>query len=151
LIQRRALAAGIFILACGTPAAAQEAGYRVVSNPFQDDFGFVINTDLRPLVEIAGVRWTRFGMHVKGEREIKPDKEMPVTVELEFFNTNADGVRILVVALLEDADGHPIERLECDRVRASSDRLKESVQKFKISGTVLQTMRRVYLFCEIEQ
>jgi hypothetical protein len=35
-------------------------------------------------------------------------------------------------------------------VSANNDRLKESVQKFKISGAVLNHLRRVYLFCEVE-
>jgi hypothetical protein len=90
-------------------------------------------------------------MHVKGDREINRDKEMPVTVELGFVNTNPEEAKILVIALLEDAYGNTIDRVECSRVNANTDRLKESTQKFKISGVVLESIRRVYLFCEIEQ
>jgi hypothetical protein len=121
-----------------------------MESPFQEDFQFTVNSDLRPMVEIDGVRWTRFGVHVKGDREIQPDKNIPVTVDLGFFNTNQDGVKILVIALFEDVNGNPLERVECDRVGAPSDRLKESTQKFKISGAVLTNLRRVYLFCEVE-
>ena len=142
---------GIVLAASATTAVAQEAGYRSVDNPFQDSFEFVVNSDLQPMVEIAGVRWTRFGLHVKGDREIIREKEMPVTVELAFVNTNSDGVRIQVVALLEDAHGNVLERVECTRFSANNDRLKESIQKFKIPGTILESMSRVYLFCEIEQ
>jgi hypothetical protein len=142
---------GILLAALATTAAAQEAGYRAVENPYQDGFEFVVNTDLQPMVEIAGVRWTRFGLHVKGDREIDREREMPVTVELGFVNTNPDGVRIQVIALLEDANGNILERVECNRFGANNDRLKESIQKFKISGAVLETMSSVYLFCEIEK
>jgi hypothetical protein len=51
----------------------------------------------------------------------------------------------------EDANGNILERVECNRFGANNDRLKESIQKFKISGAVLETMSSVYLFCEIEK
>jgi hypothetical protein len=103
------------------------------------------------MVEVEGVRWTRFGIFVKGDREIDPEKEIPVTVELGFVNTNPDAVKVLVIALFEDANGVTLDRLECAKVKASNDRLKESVQKYRISGAVLRATRRVYLFCEIER
>jgi hypothetical protein len=142
---------GAVLAALAATAAAQEVDYRSAENPFQDGFEFVVNSDLRPMVEIEGVRWTRFGLHVKGDKEIVRDKEMPVTLELGFINTNPDSARIMVVVLLEDGHGNILERVECDRFSANTDRLKESIQKFKISGAVLESMSSVYLFCEIEQ
>ena len=150
MIQRTVLVTLIVICAVAATAAAQEGEYRVVESPFQEDFEFTVNTDLRPMVEVAGVRWTRFGVHLKGDREIDPEKTNPITVELGFVNTNPDGVKVLVIALFEDVNGNPLERVECTKVSANNDRLKESIQKFKISGMVLETMRRVYLFCEVE-
>jgi hypothetical protein len=132
-------------------AVAQGDEYRAVESPFQEDFQFRINSDIRPMVEVDGVRWTRFGVHVKGDREIQPDKNIPVTVELGFVNTNPGGAKILVIALFEDVNGNPLERVECERVGANSNRLKESTQKFKISGAVLNNLQRVYLFCEVER
>ena len=151
MIRPTAIVIGIVIVASAATATAQGAGYRAVENPFQDGFEFEVNSDLQPAVEIAGVRWTRFGLHVKGDREIVRDKEMPVSVELAFVNTNPDGVRIQVIALLEDAHGNVLERVECTRFSATSDRLKESIQKFKIPGAILESTSRVYLFCEVEQ
>ena len=72
------------------------------------------------------------------------------TVELGFINTNPDGVTILVIALLEDEHGNILHRVECPKFNAASDRPKESSEKFRISGRILETMRRVYLFCEVE-
>ena len=149
--QRTVLFVGIVIVAMTATAAAQDAGYRAVDSPFQDGFEFAINTDLQPMVEVAGVRWTRFGIHVKGGREIDPLKDTPVTVELGFVNTNSESVKVLVIALFEDQNGVTLDRLECARVKANNDRLKESVQKYRISGAVLQATRRVYLFCEVER
>ena len=151
MIQRTALFMGMVIVAVVATATAQDAGYRAVDNPFQDSFEFAVNTDLRPMVEVAGVRWTRFGINVKGDREIDPEKETPVTVELGFVNTNSESVKVLVIALFEDDNGVTLDRLECAKVKVGNDRLKESVQKYRISGAVLQATRRVYLFCEVER
>jgi hypothetical protein len=142
---------GIVISALAMTATAQEAGYRAVGNPFQDGFDFVVNAELQPMVEIAGVRWTRFGITVKGDRDIDIEEDTPVTVELGFVNTNSKSVKVLVIALFEDENGVTLDRLECARVKAGNDRLKESAQKYRISGAVLQATRRVYLFCEVEQ
>jgi hypothetical protein len=150
VIRYTAFLIGCVIAASASVADAQSTEYRVVESPFQEDFEFRVNSDLRPMVEVAGVRWTRFGVHVKGEREIEADKNIPVKVELGFVNTNPNGVKILVIALFEDASGKPLERIECSRVSANNDRLKESSQKFKVSGAVLNATRRVYLFCEVE-
>jgi hypothetical protein len=151
VIRRTALFLGTVIAAMAATATAQDAGYREVDSPFQDGFDYAMNTDLQPMVEVEGVRWTRFGIFVKGDREIDPKKEIPVTVELGFVNTNPDAVKVLVIALFEDANGVTLDRLECAKVKASNDRLKESVQKYRISGAVLRATRRVYLFCEIER
>jgi len=151
VIQRTALVWGVVIAALAAAAAAQEAGYRAEESPFQDGFEYSVNDDLQPMVEVAGVRWTRFGVYVKGEREIDPEKEMPITVELGFVNTNSESIRVLVIALFEDTNGVTLDRLECAKVKVSNDRLKESVQKYKISGAVLQATSRVYLFCEVER
>jgi hypothetical protein len=142
---------GIVIVAMAATATAQDAGYRTVDSPFQDGFEFEVNTDLHPMVEVAGVRWTRFGINTKGDREIDPGKDTPVTVELGFVNTNSESVKVLVIALFEDGNGVTLDRLECAKVKAGNDRLKESVQKYRISGAVLRATRRVYLFCEVEQ
>jgi hypothetical protein len=151
VIQRTALAAVIVIGAAAATATAQGGGIRVVENPFQDDFEYRVGTDLEPMVEIAGVRWTRFGIHVKGDGDIDPSKSVPVTVELDFVNTNPEGVKVLFIILFEDAVGNPIDRLECDRISVTGDRSKESADKYKVSGAVLEATGRVYLFCEVER
>jgi len=71
-------------------ATAQEGEYRAVDNPFQDDFEYRINTDLRPMVEVDGVRWTRFAIRTKAGQEIAADKNIPITVELEFVSSNQE-------------------------------------------------------------
>jgi hypothetical protein len=131
--------------------AAQDSGYREVESPFQEDFEFAVNSNLQPMVEISGVRWTRFGIFVKGGGEIDPEKEASITVELGFVNTNSESVKVLVIALFEDANGITLDRLECAKVKVGADRLKESTQKYRISGAVLRATSRAYLFCEVER
>ena len=132
-------------------ATAQEVEYRVVDNPFQDDFEYRIDTDLEPNVEVDGVRWTRFAIRIKKGQDIVADKDMPVTVELEFVSSNQTKAKVLVIALFEDSGGGPLDRIECKPVAMSTNRLKESVQKFKLRGSVLEATRRVYLFLEVER
>ncbi len=132
-------------------ATAQEVEYRPVDNPFQEEFEYRIDTDLEPNVEVDGVRWTRFAIHIKDGQEIVADKDIPVTIELEFVSSNREKVKVLVIALLEDSGGGPLDRVECKPVATSTNRLKESVQKFKLRGSVLEATRRVYLFLEVER
>ena len=132
-------------------ALAQSPDYRIVSSPFQEDLDYQIGTDLRPRVEIDGVRWTRFAIQPKEGKEIVAGKEMPITVELEFANQTSNGARLLVIVLFEDESGNPLDRIECKPVKTGGDRLKESIQKFKIEGNVLLRTRKVYLFCEVER
>jgi hypothetical protein len=149
VIRHSALIAGI-VFVVTSAATAQEGAYRAVDSPFQDGFQFEVNSTIEPMVEVAGVRWTRFGLQIKGGREIDPDKEMPVIVELSLVNTNPESVRVLVIALLEDSAGNLLHRVECSRFGANADRLKEETQRFKIPGQALQSVSQVYLFCEIE-
>ena len=132
-------------------ATAQEVEYRAVDSPFQEDFEYRIDTDLEPNVEVDGVRWTRFAVRIKKGQEIVADKDMPVTVELEFVSSNQTKAKVLVIALFEDSGAGPFDRIECKPVAMSTNRLKESVQKFKLRGSVLEATRRVYLFLEVER
>ena len=151
MIQRKTLFMSMMITAMAATASGQDAGYRAVESPFQESYEFTLNTKLQPMVEVAGVRWTQFGIFVKGDGEIDPEKDTPVTVELGFVNTGSVSVKVLVIALFEDNNGVTLDRLECAKVKAGNDRLKESVQKYRISGAVLRATRRVYLFCEVER
>ena len=151
MIQRKTLFMSMMITAMAATATAQDAGYRAVESPFQESYEFTLNTNLQPMVEVAGVRWTRFGIFVKGDGEIDPEKDTPVTVELGFVNTGSESVKVLVIALFEDENGVTLNRLECAKVKAGSDRLKELVQKYRVPGAVLRATQRVYLFCEIER
>jgi hypothetical protein len=136
-------------LATGT-AVAQNADYAAATNPFQDDFEYEIGTDLRPLVSVDGVRWVRFAIRPKTDREYDPGKQVPIVVEIDILN-NGDNADVLLIVLFEDENGNSLDRLELDPIGVGRGRLREDVQKHKITGSVLEATRKLYLFFEVSR
>ena len=132
------------------PAVAQDADYTAVANPFQEDFEYEIGTDLRPLVAVDGVRWIRFAIRPKSDREYDPSKEVPLVVEVDVLN-NRDSANVLLIVLFEDEYGNALDRLELDTIKAGRGRLREELQKHKVTGSVLEATRRLYLFFEVSR
>lgn len=148
---RKIVIAVTWVLVFSGMAAAQEPEFTQAESPFQDEFEYRVDTDLRPRVEVDGVRWVRFGVHAKEGQEIVADEEIPVTVEVDVVNQSPDTARVLVIVLFEDAEGAPLDRIECKQFKVSGERGKDSVQKFKLAGRVLLDTRKVYLYCEVER
>jgi hypothetical protein len=119
-----------------------------VNSPFQQEFDYTIDSELRPLVEVDGVRWIRFSVKSRDGREIVADKPNPVQVEFDLLggSENAD---VQLIILFEDEYGNALERLTCDSVKADRDRLREISQKHKVPGLVLQSTHKVYLYFEV--
>lgn len=149
--RKKLLVAVVLVWGLAGVATAQEGEYRSVDNPFQGEFDFTVNTNIQPLIEVDGVQWRRFGLHIKAGREIEAGKDVPVTVENDLLNTTDNGTKVKVIVLLEDAAGTPLDRIECNTVSVGGGRLKESVQKFKLHGAVLEATRKIYLFYEIQR
>lgn len=144
-------AAGLLALfGLAGPAAAQDAGYTQVESPFQEDFEFRVGSELRPRVEVDGVRWMRFSIRPKSDREYERSKAVPVTVEVDLDN-KGDSADVLLIVLFEDENGTSLDRLELDGIKAGRDRLREVVQKHKVTASVLEDTRRVYLFFEVSR
>lgn len=142
---------GVLVMAAvAAVATAQEGSFRLVSNPFQDGFEYRVGEDLQPAVDIEGVRWTLLHVAPKGERNIDAERNVAIVADLEFENTRDRSVTALVVLLLEDEEGAPLERLECDTFHIAGKGVKGERQRFKVSGQVLLATRSVYLFCELE-
>jgi hypothetical protein len=129
-------------------AAAQGTDYRAATSPFQQEFEYTVDSELRPMVEVDGVRWIRFAVVTREGREIVPDKPNPVQVEFDLLggSENAD---VQLIILFEDEYGNALERLTCDPVKADRDRLREISQKHKVPGLVLQSTHKVYLYFEV--
>jgi hypothetical protein len=150
-MRRATILAAVLVMGGIQYAQAQAAAYRVVENPFQEEYDYQINTELDPLVEVDGVRLTRFAILVKGDGEIDEEKSTSLTVEFGLRNTTSESARVFVIALLEDGDGDALDRLECTPVSVGKERLKETTQKFKLPGFVLVSTEKIYLFVEIER
>lgn len=144
-------AAALAVWMCAVaPAAAQNADYTPVMSPFQEDFEYQVETDLRPRVDVEGVRWIRFSIRPRNDREYEPDQAVPITVEVDLLNTG-DSASVLLIILFEDENGASLDRLELDGIKAGRDRLREVAQKHKVVASVLENTRRVYLFFEVSR
>jgi hypothetical protein len=130
------------------PAVAQDREYVPVASPYQEDFAYRIGTDLQPRVEVDGVRWIRLNIQPKHDRQYERTKPAPITVEVDLLN-NGDNADVLVIVLFEDENGASLDRLELDVIKAGQDRLREVVQKHKITASVLEDTRRLYVFFEV--
>ncbi len=152
MVMQRAVIVGLLTLAgVSAPAVAQNRDFRVVDNPFQGEFEYRVNHEMEPLVEIDGVRWSRFAVLLRGDRALDPERENPVTIELDFQNTTSEKARMQVVILFEDADGNPLVRVNYSPFKIGGKRFLATDQKFKIAGPVLTETAKVYLFCEVQR
>jgi hypothetical protein len=128
---------------------AQEEEWRVVENPYQEDLAYSVGETFSPGVELDGLRWRSFRIAAAEGEIITAGEDVSTEVFLEFENRGRKGVRVLVILLLEDEDGTPLERIEARTFKVAGNRLKERVESVTISGDVLRATRRVYAFCEI--
>jgi hypothetical protein len=132
-------------------AVAQEEGFRVVENPFQEEYAYRVNYDLDLGVEVDGVRISRFAVNLRRDRPVDPERDNPATIEFDLHNTNPRKVKLQLVILFEDADGNPLLRVNYSPVKLGSKRFLEARQKYEISGPVVSATRKVYLFCEVQR
>ncbi len=58
---------------------------------------------------------------------------------VEFENRRAKSARILVILLLEDENGSPLDRIEIATFKLASGRLKEKNETVKLSGRESQS------------
>jgi hypothetical protein len=137
-------------MAAGVLAVAQEPTYSAKENPYQAEFGYQVNEELAPQVNINGLLWHSVRVEPKDPQSLPEDDDVPTTVHLELENSSEDAVRATVVLLLEDEFGNALDRIECKSVRLGRNDAKTFKQKFKISGRTLQLTRKLYLFCELE-
>lgn len=142
----------VLLLVAAVPIASQDTEFEQVANPFQDGYSYDIGDELAPNVEIDGVRWRSVRIATKGDRDIEPDKNVSITVDLEFENLRDDAANILVIVLLEDDLGNGLERLRCDPpFKLAPGSLKQPQFKFKVAGRNLLGTRNLYLFCELQE
>jgi hypothetical protein len=144
----RAIVAAL-ALAVAVPVAAQSIEWRVVDNPYQEDVNYAVGDRFEPGVAVRDIRWRSFTIAAPDRDPFAGGQTVDVEVIVEVENRRTDGVRILIILLLEDGDGNPLDRIEIPAFKVPGSRLKDRRQIAALPTTVIEATRRVYLFFEV--
>jgi len=143
------IAAVVSVVAISTHAAAQSADWRVVENPYQEDIEYSLGSTFTPRVEIEGVRWRSFTIEAPDRESLIDGEDAEAEVTMEFENRSDTSAKVLVILLLEDGDGNPLDRIEARQFKLASGRLKERKETVKLPAANLKAVERVYVFFEV--
>lgn len=140
----------VCVLVLGSSAAAaQTVEWRLVDNPYQEDVAYSIGDVYNPGVEVGGVRWHSFSIAAPDPDELRGGGNVPTEVALRFENRQPKSAKVLVILLLEDSDGAPLERVEIRRFKVPASRMKDRVEDIALPARVFESAERVYLFFEV--
>jgi hypothetical protein len=142
------LAVGAAFLATAGVVAAQE--YAASPNPYQGEFAYTVDSELKPLVEVEGVRWPTLRVAPKSPNDVRSGQSVAVNIAYDLENVRDQGAKVVIVVLFEDAQGNSLDRVECDPVQVASGSVKSFRQKAKLQGDVLLSTARLYLFLEVQ-
>ncbi len=140
---------GLAMAANAVPAFGQDSEWTAVDNPYQEDVEYSIGDTFNPGVVVEGVRWHSF-IVAAPDRAFASDRvnvSTDLTVQVE--NRGTKSAKVLVILLLEDAEGNPLERIEVRQFKVPSGRLKERTESIVLSTATLNSTERVYLFFEV--
>jgi len=143
------IAAVLTAAVLASPATAQNPEWRKVDNPYQEDVEYAIGATHEPGVEVNDVRWRSFRIETPEEGPFAAGEPVRTEVTVEFENRGEKNARILVILLLEDDAGSPLDRIEVKPFKLASGRLKERKETVELPAEVVGSTRRVYLFFEI--
>ncbi len=144
-----AIAAMITAAVMAAPAMAQNPDWQIVENPYQEDIEYSVGETHTPMVQVEGVRWRSFSIERPDFGLVDDDEIVDTDVILEFENRRDKSVRILVILLLEDENGAPLDRIEAKSFKLAAGRLKERKENAKIQAGNLKAAQKVYLFFEV--
>jgi len=128
---------------------AQSAEWRVVENPYQEDIEYTLGSTFTPRVEVEGVRWRSFTIEAPDGAFLVDGDEAEIEVTIEFENRSNTSAKILVILLLEDADGNPLDRIEARKFKLAAGRLKERKETVRLPAANIKAVERVYVFFEV--
>lgn len=143
------IAALVTAAVMASPSSAQNPDWRVVDNPYQEDIEYTIGTTHEPGVEVDGIRWRSFGIVTPERDPFAGGEPIRADVLVEFENRNSKSAKILVILLLENEDGAPLERIEVGQFKLSGNRLKERKVTAELAPEVVDATRKIYVFCEV--
>lgn len=133
------------------PAAAQDVDWRDVDNPYQEDIEYTIGETHSPRVEVENVRWRSFTIESPDREVFAVGETIETQLTLELENRGGKSAKVLIILLLEDEDGNPLDRIEGRPFKVAAGRLKERKETARFSGETLNSARRAYLFFEVLQ
>ncbi|HUK11989.1 MAG TPA: hypothetical protein VLW17_01705 [Thermoanaerobaculaceae bacterium] len=144
----RVIAAAATILVASAALAQEPTGYAPGENPFQAEYAFGLGRPIQLRVEVLGVRFD--AVTLSALDEVKPGAK--VKCETLFTGTNAGDKKatLTMVLLLEDADGHNLERLTLDSFKVKAGKPYEERQKTQVSGDALAATAKVYVFVRVD-
>jgi hypothetical protein len=130
-------------------ASAQSPTWREVDNPYQEDIVYQLGETYFPQVDVEGVRWQSLAIDVGDGGLIAAEQDVAVEVSVEVENRTASSERVLIILLLEDADGGPLDRIEMKPFKVGGERRKERRESTRLASEDLRATERVYLFFEV--
>lgn len=146
---RTVLAATALMVCVSGTASAQSPTWREVDNPYQEDIVYQLGETYFPQVDVEGVRWQSLAIDVGGGGLIAAEQDVAVEVSVEVENRTASSERVLIILLLEDADGGPLDRIEMKPFKVGGERRKERRESTRLASEDLRATERVYLFFEV--
>jgi len=149
----RQLTARVILLAMGlgpAVATAQDGGFERVDNPFQQEYPYSVGEDLRPGVQIDGLKWYLVNISPRDPDDVRPGTPVKTIVRLGFDNTTDRNLKVIAVVLFEDAHGNGLDRVEIDDIRVPARESKVVREKVKLESDLLIATRKLYIFCEVQ-
>lgn len=131
------------------PVAAQDSEWRTEENPYQEDVNYTIGDVFKPQVAVNSVRWQSFAIAAPDRGTLMEGEIISTEVTVVFENRGRGSARVLVILLLEDDDGNPLDRVEVRPFKIGGDRVKERTESVELTAAVIEATRRAYLFFEI--
>jgi hypothetical protein len=132
-----------------TAAAAQTPEWRITENPYQEDIEYELGSTHTPMVEVDQIRWRSFNIARPDFGLVEAEETISVDVTFEFENRRDKSAKVLVILLLENENGDPLERIEARPLKLAAGRFKERKETAKLSVEILRAARRAYLFFEV--
>jgi hypothetical protein len=139
----------VMVAVGGWPAAAVAQDWREVDNPYQEDVVYDLGETFNPRVDVEGVRWQSLRIEVPDGAPAAAEQDVAVEVTVEVENRTPSAERVLIILLLEDGDGGPLDRIELREFKIGSERRKERKTTARLAGEHLGAAERLYLFFEV--
>lgn len=140
-------AMGALALMLAVPVVAQDqSSYTAAENPYQAEYTFVAGQPIVLKVQIQTVAFDTLTV----TPEPASGKTTTCTVNLDGANQGDGKVTVTGVLLLEDANGHALERLTMAPFKVKSGRPFARSESLDLQAATLTAAVRIYLFLKVD-